>query len=260
MALMEALVQTGLLLLPKPAERWTLAEFAPAAKEAVMPLESPRTDRLNAGASGAYLVQGEGASCFNLASHVPTVTLAAVDAQEARVISCEQNLSTRLLWPYRAERALPFIFSEEYYAYRAYGAYCQQQGLKLETLPPALVGLCRDPDSLLAFALVGLVEGRIVAERREGREVWVVTMNDQSYELAERAADSRLDFLGVAHAWLQQTEPSFRCYDVSDLAEVEAKLDRIGSHALSLGMKETELYAGLMAVVGGAVLLSRSSY
>ena len=214
---------------------------------------SPRTDDLNPGAQGLYLKQGD--LGFQLTSHVHISELARVDDQESRVIGCEQNLSTELLWrPHELGSALPFIFDEEFHAYRAYNAYCIDQGLVTDRLQPALVGLCRVPNALLAFALVGLAGNTIVSRRYEGRQFWVANLNGERDELAEYAEDALVNFMNVAKAWISRDEPEFSSLDKAVITSFSTMVKQIRDHRLAEPIEQMNFFAQFVGVIWGLLL------
>ena len=253
----ETLIQTGIHLLPH--DRWQLKEWVDptllANPESIPP---PRSDGINPGASSVCLVQEN--SLLKLPSHIRSEPLVVMDPQENRAISCEQNLSSQWLWPLAEEgRLLPFVFNEEFYAYKAYDTYCREQDLIPEILSPILVGLCRTPDALLTLALVGLAENeRIVSEQEDGRQWWIANLEGGRYLLSEWEEDPLTDFKAVANAWMGHEEADFTVY--SNVTVEEPPTDwirRIKAHPLLEALEDTDdgLCAQFIAIISGLLLL-----
>jgi hypothetical protein len=123
-------------------------------------LSPPRVDRLSPGAKGVYLYQGSRAPPGR---NIEIVSLARVDNREERLGSVEQNVFLSSVWKEQVCNSFPaFVQNEEYYAYRAYHAYCNAQNLISEILDARLVSLFSDPDAFIEFVLRGLAGDDLV--------------------------------------------------------------------------------------------------
>lgn len=229
---------------------WSLADY-PADNLPAIRVDPPRADQLNPGARGCYLRQGEGH--FDARAHVEQDVLTPFDHREARLISTEENLASHLLLAPRTVAApLPFVFVEEQNAYRGYLAYCLAERLLPDALPASLVGLCGDPDALLAFALVGLGESRIALRDDGLRNIWYASTGDGAELVLAEAAQTGLETLvRVAAAWIARADAgrlqvsAARGLSAADLAQ------RLGGHPLAIPVAEHIWFTQFIAVVWG---------
>ncbi len=253
--LADVLLRIGADLSPAFAT-WGLADHDPATLPELR-VGRPRSDQLNPGARGRYLIQGEGA--FQAAAHVEQIKLTPCDRREARIVACEEHLAGDYLWPGPETPTVPpFVFTEEHHAYRGYDAYCRAENHEPAPLAPTLIGLCRDPEALLGFALEGLAGGRIRARDDGLRHIWCVQGIDglDQRDLAQDAADPLVRFQRVANGWIGADEPALRCFTpLTESAPATlaptALADRIAGHELARAISDDPWYEQLIAVLWG---------
>ena len=249
--LLDALLKLGTDLVGE-LQGLTMADY-PADSLPGLRVDRPRTDQLNAGARGVYLRQGE--DRFQLGAHVETVELEPFDQREARVIGCEEHLSTDQLWPdpdQRGPEELPFVFPEEQNAYRGYFAWCRSESRAPEELAPSLVGLCRDPDALLGFALEGLAGNRITIQEQGQRQVFVVDSGaGQKLDLAYGDTIDLELFIRVANGWVGAGAPELRKCSFDRHISWQEVSDRVKRHRLAQAIADDDWYRHFISVIWG---------
>jgi uncharacterized protein YegL len=236
---------------------WRLTDHSPPADQ--LYVEPPQGGRADEGIEACYLLQGALEGRFDARSHVTTIQLGPVDGHEARVIGAEQHLpSDRAARHGRDDAALPFVFDEEHHAHQAYGLYCRQNRLNEAPLPATLVGLCRDPEALLAFAFRGLAEGRLRSDDDGSGRRWHAALGAEPIPISDAVADPLDDLVRAANGWVSGEDPALREVRVPPVADPDA-LDRLlGSHALLNEARNDALdawRAQLVGVVWGLVQL-----
>ncbi len=220
-------------------------------------VDRPRVDQLNQEAEGAYLCQAEDdADRFPLGAHINQIKLSPFDQREARVIGCERHLSTDNLWqddPLSPED-LPFVFPEEQNAYRAYFAYCRNNGGNMKDLPPSLVGLCRDSEALLGFASEGLA-GKKISRREESlRQVFVIDSgNGESRDLADGDDMNLALFIRVTNGWLGADASELRQCSFKPDTTWQAIFDDVKKHELAAAIADSDYdwYKQFISVIWG---------
>jgi uncharacterized protein YegL len=251
--LADALIRLGCDL-SRDFRTWRLADYPPEDLPELRP-EPPRMDRLDPGARGLYLVQGN--PRFKAASHVAQEALTPFDPREARVIAGEEYLPSDRLWPELAVPDLPpFVFAEERNAYRAYDTWCRAQRRQSEPLPATLVGLCRDPAALAAFALTGLAGGHIAARDDGNSRYWFadgLPGASGHIELAKDQADPLAAFLGAANGWIGNPEPTLRRRPAGAVEPPTELAHRISRHELAGAIAGEPWYEHFVAVVWGSL-------
>jgi len=247
----DTLLEIGTELSPDFAE-WILADQDPQTLPGLH-IERPRSDGLNPGARALYLVQSEGQ--LQTPPHVDRVDLRPFDRCESRVIGCEEHLASDRLWPARAtDLILPHVFTEERNAYRGYAAYCRAESREPEPLAPTLVGLCCDPDALIAFALTGLADLAIQSRDDGLRRIWSVqgiAGLDQPIDLAQHDEDPLTAFQRAARGWIATSAPALRRFTAPTQLDPQALSERIARHELAAAIADQPWYEQLIAVVWG---------
>ena len=259
-ALADELIEVGTDLSPDFAA-WTLADQDPSSLPELR-VEGLRSEQLNAGARGLYLIQGM--EHYAGASHVEQIRLKPVDAREVRVISCEQHLASDRLWPapITASRlgeviAPVYLFKEERTAYRAYDTYCRAENREPDALAPTLVALCREPRALLGFALQGLAGGHL-HQRDDGmRSIWSACGLDgqgpDDLNLGEQLDRPLAAFQRLAERWLTEAaaEPALRRFNADLDASPDQLARQIGQHELAAAIDQDPWFEQFIAVIWG---------
>jgi len=251
-SLRDSLLQTGVFILPHG--QWRINDLTQQDQIDKPIMERTRQDSINEDAKALYLLQN--GELFTLPSHASSQDIDPADIQEGKAICIEANLSTRHVW-FGNENNVPppFVFDEEYYAYRAYTTYCRVNNIMVQPLPPALVGLCHDQNSFLKFAMAGLGENKITSVMNEGRNLWIVNLESGQVELCESDDNPETNFIETANAWVRSTDPALRNIQAvgpGSMDQIEAK---IIAHPLITGMSQGLIKESFLCIVKGILLV-----